>query len=41
MTTPTRPSRGATDLDVVRAALEEEYELLGELGRGGMAVVGP
>lgn len=31
--------RGATDLDIVRSALEGEYEVLRELGRGGMAVV--
>jgi serine/threonine-protein kinase len=28
-----------TELDVVRDALQEEYELLEELGRGGMAIV--
>ena len=39
MTTPTKPSRGATDLDIVRAALERDYEVLEELGRGGMATV--
>lgn len=39
MTTPTRPARGATDLDIVRAELDEHYEVLRELGRGGMAIV--
>jgi serine/threonine protein kinase len=39
MSTPTRPSRGATDLDIVQAALERDYEVLQELGRGGMATV--
>jgi hypothetical protein len=39
MTTPTKPSRGATDLDIVQAALERDYEVLQELGRGGMATV--
>ena len=39
MTTPTRPTRGATDLDIVQAALEADYEVLQELGRGGMATV--
>ncbi|MEO8138408.1 MAG: hypothetical protein ABI742_02120, partial [Gemmatimonadota bacterium] len=28
-----------TELDIVREALSEEYELLEELGRGGMAIV--
>src|SRR5882762_11503467 len=28
-----------TDLEVVRAALQEDYEVLAELGRGGMATV--
>lgn len=35
MTTTSRPS----DIDAIRAALEPEYEILEELGRGGMAVV--
>ncbi len=35
MTTTSRP----TDIDAVRAALEPEYEILEEIGRGGMAVV--
>ena len=39
MTTPTKPARGATDLDIVQAALEHDYEVLQELGRGGMATV--
>jgi hypothetical protein len=39
MTTPTKPSRGATDLDIVRTALSSDYEVLHELGRGGMATV--
>ena len=39
MTTPTKPSRGATDLDIVRAALSADYDVLQELGRGGMATV--
>jgi predicted Ser/Thr protein kinase len=39
MTTPTKPSRGATDLDIVRAALAPDYEVLQELGKGGMATV--
>ncbi len=28
-----------TDLDVVRVALQDDYEIKGELGRGGMAIV--
>ena len=39
MTTPTKPSRGATDLDIVRAALASDYEVLQEIGKGGMATV--
>lgn len=39
MTTPTKPSRGATDLDIVQAALDRDYEVLEEIGRGGMATV--
>jgi len=39
MSTPTRAVRGTTDLDIVRAALEDDYEVMAELGRGGMAVV--
>lgn len=30
---------GGSDLDIVRAALVEDYEITGELGRGGMAIV--
>ena len=37
MTTPVKAGR--SDLEVVRAALDETYEILDELGRGGMAVV--
>ncbi len=32
---PTQP----TDQDIVQQALEEDYEVMGELGRGGMAIV--
>jgi hypothetical protein len=39
MTTPTKPSRGASDLDIVQAALERDYDVLQEIGRGGMATV--
>jgi hypothetical protein len=39
MITPTRPARGATDQDIVQAALERDYEVLEEIGRGGMATV--
>jgi serine/threonine protein kinase len=39
MTTPTKPFRGASDQDVVQAALETDYEVLEEIGRGGMATV--
>ena len=39
MIRPTKPTRGATDLDIVKAALVGEYEMLEELGRGGMAIV--
>ena len=40
-TTPAKAvaSGEVTDVDVVRAALESEYEILEELGRGGMALV--
>ena len=40
-TTPAKAvaSGEVTDIDVVRAALESEYEILEELGRGGMALV--
>jgi len=40
-TTPVRPVAGGevTDLDMVREALAAEYEILAELGRGGMALV--
>ncbi len=40
-TTPAKAvaSGEVTDIDVVRAALEAEYEILEELGRGGMALV--
>ncbi len=37
MTTPVKAGR--SDLAVVRAALDDTYEILDELGRGGMAVV--
>jgi hypothetical protein len=39
MTTPTKPSRSASDQDIVQAALERDYEVLQEIGRGGMATV--
>ena len=40
-TTPVRAIAGGevTDLDMVREALAAEYEILAELGRGGMALV--
>ena len=40
-TTPVRAVAGGevTDLDMVREALAAEYEILAELGRGGMALV--
>ena len=40
-TTPVRAiaSGEITDLDMVREALAAEYEILAELGRGGMALV--
>ena len=37
MTTPLRSERG--ELAIVRAALDDTYEILNELGRGGMAIV--
>ncbi|MCY7379250.1 MAG: serine/threonine protein kinase, partial [Gemmatimonadaceae bacterium] len=37
MTSPLRSERG--ELAVVRAALDDTYEILDELGRGGMAIV--
>ncbi len=37
MTTPVTSPRN--DLDVVRAALDDTYDILDELGRGGMAIV--
>ncbi|HWA16314.1 MAG TPA: protein kinase [Gemmatimonadales bacterium] len=41
MTTPVQAiaTGDVSELDVVRDALQEEYELLEELGRGGMAIV--
>src|SRR5207248_9993058 len=33
------PAPEMTDLDMVRVQLKDEYEILAELGRGGMAVV--
>jgi predicted Ser/Thr protein kinase len=33
------PSGASSEIEVVRAALESDYEVLEELGRGGMAVV--
>src|SRR5713101_4733240 len=33
------PQQEMTDLDLVREQLKEEYEILEELGRGGMAIV--
>lgn len=39
MITPTKPTQGVTDLDIVRSALESEYDDVKELGRGGMAIV--
>lgn len=39
MITPTKPAQAVTDLDIVRLALQAEYDDLRELGRGGMAVV--
>ena len=42
-TTPTAPGRDQhpemTELDLVREQLKDEYEILEELGRGGMAIV--
>lgn len=41
VTTPVQAIAGGdiTEIDIVREALTEEYELLEELGRGGMAIV--
>jgi tRNA A-37 threonylcarbamoyl transferase component Bud32 len=39
MTTPTTPARATNDLDIVQAALDPDYEVLQEIGRGGMATV--
>src|SRR5437879_13599228 len=33
------PQQEMTDLELVREQLKEEYEILEELGRGGMAIV--
>src|SRR5919204_6631068 len=33
------PQGGLTDLDTVQSALDSDYEVLDELGRGGMAIV--
>ena len=42
-TTPTGPAHDQhaemTELDLVRDQLKDEYEILEELGRGGMAIV--
>lgn len=39
VTTSSRSARAASDLEIVREALLEEYEVLEELGRGGMGIV--
>src|SRR2546430_9553150 len=33
------PQQEVTDLELVREQLKEEYEIIEELGRGGMAIV--
>src|SRR5581483_8187819 len=37
--TPVQGEREVSDLDLVRQELKDEYEILEELGRGGMAIV--
>src|SRR6267143_75212 len=37
--TPIQTPQEATELDLVREQLKDEYEILDELGRGGMAIV--
>ena len=39
MTTPTKPNLEVSDIDLVRTALESDYDVVEELGRGGMATV--
>lgn len=39
MITPTKAAQAVSDVAIVRAALEAEYDDVRELGRGGMAVV--